>query len=86
MDDLDLATQGKLLASISSLLFRPAFRLYLPVFLITLLTTLWIYFNIYGQNRPYLLNHQTHFPAKWKATKPFNFQAAEILGFRCMNY
>jgi len=82
MDDLDLATQGKLLASISPLLFRPAFQLYLPVFLITLLTTLWIYYNLYGQNRPYLLNHQTHFPAEWKAPKPFNFQAAEILGFR----
>ena len=54
MDDPDPLSQAKLLTSVSTSLFRRAFRLYLPVFVITLMTTTWVYLGLYEHNRPYI--------------------------------
>jgi peptidoglycan/LPS O-acetylase OafA/YrhL len=70
MDDPDPLSQAKVLASVSASLFRRAFRLYLPVFIITLTTATWIYLGLYEHNRPYLLDHQKYFPGIWGEPKP----------------
>jgi len=73
MDDPDPLSQAKVLASVSSSLFRRAFRLYLPVLIITLITATWIYLGFYEHNRPYLLDHLKYFPGDWNETKPLQY-------------
>jgi peptidoglycan/LPS O-acetylase OafA/YrhL len=73
MDDPDPLSQAKVLASVSASLFRRAFRLYLPVFTITLMTATWIYLGLYEHNRPYLLDHQNYFPGEWNEPKPLQY-------------
>jgi peptidoglycan/LPS O-acetylase OafA/YrhL len=73
MDDPDPLSQAKVLASVSGSLFRRAFRLYLPVFIITLMTATWIYLGLYEHNRPYLLDHGTYFPGEWNEPKPIQY-------------
>lgn len=70
LDRNDQASQAKVLLSVSGSLFRRAFRLYLPVFLITLLMTTYIHLGYYEQNRPLLLNWTRLFPGDWNETKP----------------
>ena len=71
MDDPDSVSQMKALAMVSASLFRRAFRLYLPVFIITLMTATYIFFGQYEYNRPYLMNHGVYFPGNWNEEKPF---------------
>jgi peptidoglycan/LPS O-acetylase OafA/YrhL len=61
------------LAMVSASLFRRAFRLYLPVLIITLMTTTYIYFGYYEYNRPFLMNHERYFPGDWNEEKPPRF-------------
>ena len=82
MDDPDPLSQAKVLASVSSSLFRRPFRLYLPVFLITLITATWIHLGLYEHNRPYILDHQNYFPGDWNEQKPLRYTTyREQLGF-----
>jgi peptidoglycan/LPS O-acetylase OafA/YrhL len=73
MDAPDPLSQAQVLASISASLFRRVFRLYLPVFIITLMTATWIYLGLYEHNRPYLLDHQKYFPGEWNEPKPLQY-------------
>lgn len=70
LDRNDQASQAKVLLSLSASLFRRAFRLYLPVFLVTLLMATYIHLGYYEQNRPLLLNWTRLFPGDWNETKP----------------
>lgn len=63
-------THSKVLVNISGALFRRAFRLYLPTFIITLLFTHYIHFGLYEHNRPYLDDHEKLFPGAWQEPKP----------------
>lgn len=74
LDKNDQASQAKVLLSVSASLFRRAFRLYLPVFLITLLMTTYIHLGFYEQNRPLLRNWTRLFPGDWNETKPDRFE------------
>jgi peptidoglycan/LPS O-acetylase OafA/YrhL len=70
MDDPNPISQAKVLALVSASLFRRAFRLYLPVLIITLVTATWIYLGLYEHNRPYLMDHGRYFPGDWNEEKP----------------
>ncbi|KAK5100679.1 hypothetical protein LTR24_000825 [Lithohypha guttulata] len=70
LDKNDQASQAKVLLSVSGSLFRRAFRLYLPVFLITLLMATYIHLGYYESNRPLLLSWERLFPGDWNETKP----------------
>lgn len=70
LDKNDTASQAKVLLSVSGSLFRRAFRLYLPVFIITLIMTTYIHLGYYEYNRPLLLNWTRLFPGDWNETKP----------------
>lgn len=70
LDKNDQASQAKVLLSVSGSLFRRAFRLYLPVFLITLLMATYIHLGFYESNRPLLLNWSRLYPGDWNETKP----------------
>lgn len=70
LDRNDQASQAKVLLSVSGSLFRRAFRLYIPVFLITFLMAAYIHLGYYEQNRPLLLNWTRLFPGDWNETKP----------------
>lgn len=70
LDKNDQASQARVLLSVSGSLFRRAFRLYLPVFLITLLMATYIHLGFYEHNRPLLLNWTRLFPGDWNETKP----------------
>jgi peptidoglycan/LPS O-acetylase OafA/YrhL len=70
MDDPDPISQAKVLSMISASLFRRGFRLYLPVFIITLMTATYIYFGYYEYNRPFLFDHGKYFPGNWNEEKP----------------
>lgn len=74
LDKNDQASQAKVLLSVSGSLFRRAFRLYLPVFLITLIMTTYIHLGFYEYNRPLLLNWNILFPGDWNETKPEMFE------------
>ena len=65
----DANTRSKILQNISGSLFRRAFRLYLPVFLITLITTTYIHLGFYEHNRPFILDRKL-FPGEWYEPKP----------------
>ncbi|EXJ81886.1 hypothetical protein A1O1_07951 [Capronia coronata CBS 617.96] len=70
LDRHDQASQTKAFVNISGALFRRAFRLYLPTFIITLLFTHYIHFGFYEHNRPYLDDHEKLFPGVWQEPKP----------------
>ncbi|KAK5948197.1 hypothetical protein OHC33_010745 [Knufia fluminis] len=70
LDKNDQASQAKVLLSVSGSLFRRAFRLYLPVLLITLLMATYIHLGFYETNRPLLHNWDRLFPGDWNETKP----------------
>lgn len=70
LDKNDQVSQAKVLLSVSGSLFRRAFRLYLPVLLITLIMTTYIHLGLYESNRPLLLNWSRLFPGDWNETKP----------------
>ena len=74
LDKNDQASQAKVLLSLSGSLFRRAFRLYLPVLLITLLMATYIHLGFYEFNRPLLLNWGGLFPGDWNETKPEMYQ------------
>ncbi|KAL6245637.1 hypothetical protein RBB50_007636 [Rhinocladiella similis] len=73
IDRHDQASQSKVLINVSGALFRRAFRLYLPTFIITLITAHYIYFGFYEANRPFLLDHGKLFPGDWNEPKPEQF-------------
>ncbi|KAK6371304.1 hypothetical protein LTS17_009035 [Exophiala oligosperma] len=73
IDRHDQASQSKVLLNVSGALFRRAFRLYLPTFIITLVTAHYIYFGFYEANRPFLLDHGKLFPGDWNEPKPERF-------------
>lgn len=73
MDDPNPISQAKVLALVSASLFRRAFRLYLPVLMITLMTATWIYLGLYEHNRPYLMDHGKYFPGDWNEEKPLRY-------------
>jgi len=70
IDRHDQASQSKVLINISGALFRRAFRLYLPTFIITLISAHYIYFGFYEGNRPFLEDHNKLFPGDWNEPKP----------------
>ncbi|KAJ9655138.1 hypothetical protein H2198_005913 [Neophaeococcomyces mojaviensis] len=70
LDRNDQASQAKVLQNVSGSLFRRALRLYLPVFLITLLMAAYIHMGFYETNRPLLRNWDQLFPGDWNETKP----------------
>lgn len=74
LDKNDQASQAKVLLNISGSLFRRAFRLYLPVFLITLIMATYIHLGFYEHNRSLLLNWGRLFPGDWNETKPDMFE------------
>ncbi|KPI42776.1 uncharacterized protein AB675_2133 [Cyphellophora attinorum] len=57
-------------ASISIDLFRKVFRLYLPVFAITLCTAIYVWLGFYESYREPLLNHEKLFPGDWYEPRP----------------
>ncbi|EXJ82228.1 hypothetical protein A1O3_06041 [Capronia epimyces CBS 606.96] len=63
-------SHSKVMVNISGALFRRAFRLYLPTFIITLIFTHYIHFGFYEHNRPYLDDHEKLFPGVWQEPKP----------------
>lgn len=70
LDRNDQASQAKVLQNVSGSLFRRALRLYLPVFLITLLMATYIHLGFYEANRPLLKDWDRLFPGDWNETKP----------------
>ncbi|KAK5062880.1 hypothetical protein LTR84_004955 [Exophiala bonariae] len=70
IDKHDQASQSKVLQTVSGAVFRRGFRLYLPVFIITLITTTYIHFGFYEVNRPLLMDRGTLFPGVWNEPKP----------------
>lgn len=75
LDQNDQPSQAKTLKNVSGALFRRALRLYLPVFLITLLTAHYIYFGFYEGNRGYIEDHGKLFPGEWNEPKPEMFDS-----------
>lgn len=75
LDRHDQASQAKVLNNVSGALFRRAFRLYLPTFLVTLITAHYIHFGFYESNRPLLLDHGKLFPGEWNEPKPEMFES-----------
>ena len=70
LDKNDSASHSKVLINVSGSLFRRALRLYLPVFLITLITTTYIHLGLYENNRSLILDHEKLFPGDWYEPKP----------------
>jgi peptidoglycan/LPS O-acetylase OafA/YrhL len=66
----DATNHSKVLLNVSGSLFRRALRLYLPLMIITLITTTYIYFGFYEFNRPLILDHVKLFPGDWYEPKP----------------
>lgn len=66
----DQASQSKVFVNISGSLFRRGFRLYLPVFAITLLTAMYIHLGFYERQRGMLMDHPGYFPGTWNEPKP----------------
>jgi peptidoglycan/LPS O-acetylase OafA/YrhL len=57
-------------ATISRNIMRKSFRLYLPVFAVTICTALYVYMGFYESYRPLLLDHEKLFPGDWYEPKP----------------
>ena len=72
IDQHDQASHSKVLKTVSGALFRRALRLYLPVLVITLMTTHYIHFGFYETNRPYIADTNL-FPGEWSEPKPEMF-------------
>ena len=70
LDKNDTVNHSKVLLNVSGSLFRRALRLYLPVFLITIITTSYIHMGFYESNRPLILDHDNLFPGDWYEPKP----------------
>lgn len=70
IDKHDQASQSKVLQTVSGAVFRRGFRLYLPVFIVTLITTMYIHFGFYESNRPLLMDRGRLFPGIWNEPKP----------------
>ncbi|OAP57963.1 hypothetical protein AYL99_07053 [Fonsecaea erecta] len=73
LDKRDQTSQSKVLLNVSGALFRRAFRLYLPVLIITLITAHYIHFGFYEGNRVYITDHEKLFPGDWNEPKPEMF-------------
>lgn len=73
IDKHDQASRSQVLVNVSGALFRRAFRLYLPTFIVTLITAHYLYFGLYEGNRPLLLDHERMFPGVWNEPKPEQF-------------
>ncbi|KAH0830846.1 hypothetical protein AYO21_11774 [Fonsecaea monophora] len=82
LDKRDQTSQAKVLLNVSGALFRRAFRLYLPVFIITLITAHYIHFGFYEGNRGYITDHGKLFPGVWNEPKPEKFASY----YRQMSY
>ena len=70
MDKNDAVSHSKVLLNISGSLFRRALRLYLPVFIITFITTTYIHLGFYESHRSLILDHEKFFPGDWYEPKP----------------
>ena len=70
LDKNDASSHSKVLVNVSGSLFRRALRLYLPVFIITFITTTYIHLGFYEKNRPLMLDHENLFPGDWYEPKP----------------
>ncbi|RJE17207.1 acyltransferase [Aspergillus sclerotialis] len=64
LDKRDQTSQSKVLLNVSGALFRRAFRLYLPVLIVTLITAHYIHFGFYEGNRVYITDHEKLFPGR----------------------
>ncbi|OQU96592.1 hypothetical protein CLAIMM_02651 [Cladophialophora immunda] len=73
LDKRDQTSQSKVLLNVSGALFRRAFRLYLPVLIVTLITAHYIHFGFYEGNRVYITDHEKLFPGDWNEPKPEMF-------------
>ena len=77
-DNHDMPSRSKAFLSISSALFRRWFRLYLPTFVITLITAHYIYFGLYERNRNFYNQRDKYFPGPW--TEPMPAQYSSYMG------
>jgi peptidoglycan/LPS O-acetylase OafA/YrhL len=75
LDKHNQASHSKVLLNVSGSLFRRAFRLYLPVFVITLITAHYIHFGFYEFNRQYIMDFNNYFPGTWNEIKPEMFSS-----------
>ncbi|EXJ73030.1 uncharacterized protein A1O5_04179 [Cladophialophora psammophila CBS 110553] len=73
LDKRDQPSQSKVFVNVSGALFRRAFRLYLPVLVVTLITAHYIHFGFYEGNRAYITDHEKLFPGDWNEPKPEMF-------------
>ena len=78
IDKHDQASQSKVLQTVSGAVFRRGFRLYLPVFIITIITSTYIHLGFYEHNRPLMLDRGKLFPGIWNEPKPEMFSSAWI--------
>ncbi|RMZ87991.1 hypothetical protein DV736_g4781, partial [Chaetothyriales sp. CBS 134916] len=69
LEKSDATTHQKVFQSISGAMFRRALRLYMPVFVITLLTTTYIHLGFYEPYRDFIHDH-ANFPGEWNEPKP----------------
>lgn len=74
IDQNDAASQVKILKTVSGALFRRALRLYLPVFIVTLMLAHYIHFGFYESNRPFIADGKL-FPGEWNEPKPEMFSS-----------
>ena len=77
-DKHDQASRSKSFLNVSGALFRRAFRLYLPTFVITLITAHYIYFGLYERNRNFYNQRDKYFPGPW--TEPMPEQYSSYMG------
>ncbi|KAL6252994.1 hypothetical protein RBB50_000713 [Rhinocladiella similis] len=69
MDKQDPVSRAKVLVNVSGAIFRRALRLYLPTLIITFITTHFIYFGLYEQNRQYFGDKKL-FPGPFYEPRP----------------
>ncbi|RMZ80958.1 hypothetical protein DV738_g2362, partial [Chaetothyriales sp. CBS 135597] len=69
LEKSDPVTHQKVFQNVSGSMFRRAFRLYLPVFAITLITTTYVHYGFFEQYREFI-DTKENFPGQWHEPKP----------------
>ena len=74
-DKHEPASRSKAFLNISGALFRRVFRLYLPTFVITLITAHYIYLGLYEHNRNFFNQRDKYFPGPWTEPMPQQYSS-----------
>ena len=74
-DKHEPASRSKAFLNISGALFRRFFRLYLPTFVITLITAHYIYLGLYEHNRNFYNQRDKYFPGPWTEPMPQQYSS-----------